>query len=1086
MSPNKIAFIHENFTIKTSCLRDNFVLLLILLTFFASYPSVFAQGLGAQNNDGALPLSGLSSEEEPAFRSVSHPFSQSTEDENASPKVIQRPLIPVASSGKFVWGSERVNQIICSIITPETTWLGTGFGLKRLDNFAKTVRHYTTLDGLPYNWVKSLGSYEGEIYCSTQNEIPRDRESGRSGFANYQPSIKLSRFDAIKDRWETVAENTFASSRFQCVIENGMSLVVATGEPGKLIALVTPMKGGTSQSIVCPSFAAKPFLISFAHVDVGNLWLGSALGLLHYDFKSKEWELLLPDRLVAGGCADTDGSLWLTTKKSEPFNSDGIGNEISVFRWDITHYTSGKPPKHIPLYNDKEYRHSRSAVFSTILIAEKKIWTIESKLSDISYTLSGSHLPAIYSYDALSHETKVETNYNSSYESYDKIPFSILASESRRFVTSEYKASLRRFAGWLCASEDDEKSEHASSSPPNVDYDRHWKIEGGEIDQEDGSISKPVLTRLSKEKKSIESFPFPTFMIHTHEPVSSPVKIASKVYFISYANNFRLYCWDLKSNTMSPKPELDTVLSYRKSSGMSYYEWKKLSHFKIIADGASIWIGTGIEVVKYDTRRKKFFVWKTPAGRYVGAPSPFLMMSASKGKAWVHGARNELLMAGDETSSDLKIFKMPEFERGDYRNEPSLFSVEEGIAWFKSASSTPPIQTKVFGYDLHSKEWTSSFISTSPAFNQPLSYGGWKQGSIRWFNTNQSAIGYSNKTGEWISLPPLPSELRTPYLMLLSIDDNNAWSMTPYVDYARAGKITIQHLDRKRNSWSKMEINLGKSMEGSFPGVMFDNVLFAPSDIGLWTYDFKSKKKTQSPPLEASAAAIGFEVRAWDKNAVWLIGQRPLNKTILKFDLNTKSWKSFTEFGSMSTDQWRGNFVADGESLWLGTSKDEYHWNTKSEIWEKVADKIGEIESGTTFRKVAPDGDNVWLLPEINDYGKPPSAKNGFQIELKRLEIPLYRYHIPSHSYFPVQLVTKEPTLPYNLTVSKKGALLTTNRGCFRYDRKTESWQKLSVPNLPEGFPPTHAWTAYEDEKSYWFVNGYSGNDLGDVLQWKK
>ena len=1092
MSPNQSASLHENFTIKTSCRREPFVLLLILFThFFASYQPVFGQAPSSQKNAEAPRSSVSGSGETSTFRSVSHAFPTATSQSAIRQSRIQHPLIPVASSEKLVWGSERTNQIVCSIETPDVTWLGTGFGIKRLDNREKTVRHYTTLDGLPHNWIKCLGFYEGGLYCCTQGDMPRNEIGAWRDFKDYRTSIKLSRFVAVKDRWETVAENTLSNSQYSCVIENGMSLIVGQGEPGKLIALVTPLKGGALQSFVCPSYATKPFRVSFAHADADNLWIGTDLGLLRFNFKTKLWDRLLPNLLIGAGCADEDGSLWLTTKKSEPFRRDDTGNTVSAFRWSVTRYFLGKPPKHFSLKEGKEFQNPYSDSFPTIMVAVNKIWVVEIR-GGFSDTILVNHLPTIYSLDKFSNEIKIEVFGNSPYDDYDKIPTSFLAKASMRFLSLEFGKSQVRFPGWACTTEDDEKSEFASSSPPNVEYDQYWHIEAGKIDEDGALLSKPLLLHTkpvllhNMGNRPIESYPFPEFKIRVHQPVSTPVKIGGKFYFISFADSFRLYSWDLKRNVTSPLPELDESLSYRKSSGMSNYEWNKLSHFRIIADGDSIWIGTGAEVVKFNPRSKKVVVWKTPAGRYIGGTSPFWMMSAHGGKAWVHGASYELLMAGDETSSDLKIIKLPKFERGDYRNEPELFAVEEGIAWFKLSNEMPPIQTKVVGYELRSREWTSSFISTSPEFNQPTSYPAWKQGPIRWFKTDQSAIGYNTSTGEWTTVSPLPSGMRTSWQKILSIDDNNVWGITPYVESIGTRKITIRHLDRKRKSWSKLEIELEKSGQATAPGVMFGEVLFTPSEIGLWAYDLKRKKKTQSPPVEASAASLGFEVRAWDKNFVWLMGRNYLEKTLLRFDLDMKSWRSFTEFGAMGSERWRGNYVADGESLWLGTDKDEYHWNAKTQIWEKVSDYIGEIKGGNTFRKVVPDGDNVWLVPEIYDFDKPTLAKNGYHTELKRLEIPLYRYHIPRRSYLPVHLTSDQTALPYSLTVSKESALLTTDMGCFRYDHKRETWEKLSAPKMPEGFPPTHPWIAYEDEKSYWFINGYSGNDLSDVLQWKK
>ena len=1046
MSPDQTSPFRIRHYIETPHLRNTvFLLILLLLLLFASCHPLFGQPPSPQKNSQAPRSSGSISKDTLNFRSVSHPFSQSASLQDAYSKGRVHPLIPVVSAGKRVWGSEDVNTFVCSLETPEVTWLGTLCGVKRLDKRSKTVRHYTALDGLPSNHTLSLGACDGEIYCTTRSEYPPSLDNSKYDRFNVRLCLKVSRFDSKLERWETVAQNEIASPQFVNVIENRMNLTVSLDFNGELSALVTPLEGGETKKFVYSIPGVKKNHISYAHSDSNGLWAGTDIGLFHYDFKSKHWNRLLTNLLVGAGCSDEDGSLWLTTKKSEPFKTDDRGNETSVFHWDITHVTPDKPPKHILLYHSRESKYASTPVFPTILKVDKKIWAVEDRGLFSNWHGIGTSLPAIYSYNMKSDESEIAVRYTSPFESYDIVPAPVLKRASSRFTSPEYTASIRRFPGWICVTEDDEKSETASASPPQLDYSALWRTSDRVTDPYGKTLSKPALIHLIRTSET-ESYPFPEFKIRVHRPVSRAVKIGGMAYFISLADSCRLFCWDLKRNIASPAPELDAVLSYQKNRGMLHYYWRQMSRFRMIVDGASIWIGTGTEVIKFDPRSKKVVVWKTPMGHDIGDPSPFWMMSAGKGKAWGPGAKNELLMAGDETSSDLKIIKLPVFESGEYRDEPTLFAMEDDIAWFKSETSTPPIQTSVFGYDLRTRERTSSFISNSPVFKLPTPYASWKQDSIRWFETDQSAIGYNKTTGEWTSLPSLPSEMRTSRL--------------------------------------KLKIELGQSRDAPIPRVKFGDVLLAPSDAGLWAYDLKSEKKAQSPPIEVGCENIGFRVCAWDKNFVWLMGY--LEQTLLRFELNTKSWKSFDVSEAMRSEQWNGNCVADGESFWLGTNKNEFHWNTKSEIWEKVADQIGEIQGGTVFSKVVPDGDNVWLVPHIYDFTKPASVKNSFPAELKRLEIPLYRYHIPSHSYFPVQLLTNEPALPYDLTVSKFGAILTTSEGCFRYDRKKETWGKLSVPKMPDGFPTTHIWSAYEDDKSYWFVNGSNANTRGEVLQLKK
>lgn len=328
-----------------------------------------------------------------ALHSISHPFPPA-EPYGGGGQVFDylsetpgygffQPAYAVVAGDRAVWYGAGVNNIRCSLFLPNVTWLGTDFGLKRLDNRAGTVQHFCGLDGLPYNKITALAGKEQQLYCSAEQTAYADvrgnqRSLGSGRSRRHRTVLALCRYHADSGKWERVAEATrnypagfevgtpeqakahyfphlFADVEkpYIAVGGNRACLVLGPGVPEQEIALVAPLKGRAAARILCPSFAKAPFRISFAHADAESLWIGSDLGLLRYAFKTQQWERLLPDLVITGGTSAEQGGLWLLTQSFDQVHPDRNGKMTQTEHCRITYFAQGKAPEHFALLDQE-------------------------------------------------------------------------------------------------------------------------------------------------------------------------------------------------------------------------------------------------------------------------------------------------------------------------------------------------------------------------------------------------------------------------------------------------------------------------------------------------------------------------------------------------------------------------------------------------------------------------------------------------------------------------------------------------------------------------------------------------------------
>ena len=271
------------------------------------------------------------------LRSLAHPFpragSPGEDVATFSGFGFGSPSYPVAAGEKAVWYSAGVNQIRSALLLPQVTWLGTEFGLKRLDNRARTV---TAL--LRSRWA-ALQPHHGARRAERAGTLLRrgaertaDDPTALSGrnppHHTDDRALPLPCADAADGRRSprrraTIRRASMSGRRnsrkrtrnIGCSTAPSAERAVCHGRrrsclpcPGAGAAGAGARAGlsragrGRRQDTLPELSPTQPFHLSFAQADADSLWVGSDLGLLRYDFQARRWDRLLSDLVVTGGC----------------------------------------------------------------------------------------------------------------------------------------------------------------------------------------------------------------------------------------------------------------------------------------------------------------------------------------------------------------------------------------------------------------------------------------------------------------------------------------------------------------------------------------------------------------------------------------------------------------------------------------------------------------------------------------------------------------------------------------------------------------------------------------------------------------
>ena len=550
-----------------------------------------------------LASSGVGERQETGnFKSISHPFPPPPVYDITGMLHNGSSAMPVASSDNGVWYSSGVNAINHALLQPDATWLGTECGVKRLDKRTNTVQHFTTLEGLPFNRVSFLAAHGNDLFCCSNLLSAIGVPYANYGNVPRRSEAALCRFDATSGKWVTVVKESrdypadqfnnidyesrwtsqvipfqYKGSDRQCVTvsDQNACLVMGPGMPGKSLALISPLQGGSAYKVLTPDFAKKPFRIYFAHADSANLWIGSDIGLLRYDFKTKEWESFLPNIAVTGGCPDENGGLWLLTSHFDPVQKDQDGYKIRNRQWEFTHFVLGSSPKSSHLYTQqatsKGFGGERS--FYNIAVAGGKVWTT----ADMSLSGGGhgqmAYFPDIYMLDIQAGIVGPGTpSAYASERGYANIPDIVLINALTYWRIPMPLNMQKRFRGWICP-EDVGNSVMLSATDEHLLPHSHWSAQSESGNISEGFFHRKVLKFIGSKGELKEIYTFPPTGVAYSQP--SPVVREGDILHVPSIMG-------LRENDLRPKRN-KRIPATKETGDADYYKIEA-------ADSAAVWI----------------------------------------------------------------------------------------------------------------------------------------------------------------------------------------------------------------------------------------------------------------------------------------------------------------------------------------------------------------------------------------------------------------------------------------------------------------------------------------------------------------
>ncbi|HLK60688.1 MAG TPA: hypothetical protein VKU00_29260 [Chthonomonadaceae bacterium] len=986
------------------------------------------------------------------FRSASHPFDSpklQTDEPMTFGGLPTNNRFALAATGEgAAWYSTGVNDIRCSLMLPEETWLGTAFGVKRLDNRARTVQHYTTLDGLPYNRITALAMSGTQILCA----------SARLGT---DEAVALCGFNATTGKWSVLAEEKRETldkpASLADIAQGGMPhqwiaadkslacLVPGSGLPGKTVALIYHISSHAVDRIPAPDFMKQPFGITTVLLDDHNgLWMGTGQGLLRYDLTTRKWGSLVTDTEIFGGLKAQEGALWFLARTLGPMEQSMTLGRVRAERWKAISLTFGSPLKYYPLKERTEVENIISGDYlENITLANGKVWMTEDARA-MGGSILSTCLPTVYSLDPRTSQVTVEaTTTSQRSEDYDKVPASVLVNSHTGWGILTPLTMPDRFPGWICGV-DPREARLLATSGGHVHPGKPERSEWNFV-----SISSTDLNGkfLKHEVDREEYYPLEHAKFQVHDAAFYPVVLGEKVYFLTGQYDVKLHVWDRRTGDIALIPKVEEALRKWRPDWPDGYE--------MLPGNDCLWIGTGNDIIRYNIATDKVDVVLGAESQTRSYVPRHALLSVEGDMAWVKGAPNRLYRAEPGHSQELTPVALPPFpaELERDRDKLILCALEDHIAWFVSMSYNAPNNRPLIGYNLIRHTWTKPTNAALAVCTAGQTLTTQKQGNFRWFPAyarDAAAYGYNTETGAWNTLPPVRvNDNRFPD-HILSVDEQNAWL---------CDQDHLYHLDRHVGVWSEEKLPFTFSLFRDTGSARIGQDLYFGTSTGVWVYNTTTKRVSQAPSLSLEPNDMECRVMAADTKAVWLSAVRSGACFIARFDRHTHDWRYWS--ADEGAPQQYGQLTGDGSTCWYLAGKTLYHLNPKSDRWDNISQQLSQGGNPVSFKQVLAETDRTWLVPDT-----PIAASRGPVGSV----VPLYRYDIGSGRITPFMPTTGKTLTPRTLTAAGEVLFLTTGEGVFRLDRSSNLWEPIVPPHLPSGLPALSPTVAFEDGVDYWLI----------------
>lgn len=953
------------------------------------------------------------------------------------------PLSLVQSDAAWTHYSRAVNALCCFAEGKEETWLGTRLGIKRIDEKAGRVRHYTRLEGLPGDEVVAIAADGDSAWCLV---TVRPEPSAASGWA-----VALCEYRRGEDRWEErgrlpLPGNPFTLStpggppadsprkslqRSALAVTASQVAVAPDAEGAPLLLLYDRRRGRLEPVSGAPPGARES---TFLHADSKGIWLGTDIGLLHCrpapEEKPPTWQRHPTGGAVLAGVHDGEQFWFAVAAETKP---------DAPLPWQLSRFTprtatlQSFTPTESPLSRRTTGRSPYAASIGRG--SDGGVWI-------------AINLPFVSSYRELyrfAPDTQAWRVYRgSNIPLPEEAPAAALTlpQAARRIMAPflmfpflDSSDIARRHPEWFCPNEaiaevDANRASSTATGTPGGDGGRVWthRDERGRTPAEAIGEPIPPLPRINLPRR-------PPVRAVAAQGTTLFVALPEGVWVGSAeGGDWRKASLPLRDNTNTRLVPWKGQVYAGSDSGGLYRYVPETDEFAVL------WGGGGL--------------------------LPLLGLHPS-GDAWLHdlmGRLRRIEPNGEETP--VLSPTLPPALRVEENQNLRPLSAAGGFLWYAGrVRGQNGESAAILGYDPDRYLWTPPLFR--PQLPNRLSSLA-VEGVI--YLTDDDAGGvqsYDPEARRWQAVAPPPTPTRSLFPTLAAADAGAVWLL----DHQQ---VRLWRFDRKSGAWSSFACPVQRG--GGVPYVTDavarqGDTLFVASNQGLWRFRIPTVA-WEPQPLPGPQSFLPYRAVATEAALWFLLRDGESEQTVAaRYDRAQRRW---TVWGSESGFPDGGapdRLTVVGEAAWVVADGRLYHLVAATARWEEVTARLAEAAPDRLYvRDLIADGRFVWLLSALR-----PAADPG---ETPAAAPPLTRYDTQTGVYQRFMPPGDRPDgrggSATAMLVEPDAVWITMGREAFRFDKAALTWQPVrpSAGLLPTTFRIVRRagalWFLGVDEVSRW------------------
>jgi hypothetical protein len=811
------------------------------------------------------------------------------------------PLTLVVSQSNQQVYTRLVNEVTCHFLPGDTEWIGTGYGIKKIDKKRGTVRLYTPEDGLPGGHIFRIVGDEKEAFALVWPTQSSTQVLGSLAFCRLNPMV---------DQWEVVYMLTptplkdynddhdydFSTDGMAQLVLNKDIVAITWGtifteNPETSLYYIYNRKNKKIQPMpwdVGIQADHRKIVIYFACLKKNKLWLGTSIGLAEMPLKAKKkttWRRVLPEYSVLTGTA-SDKTLFMklvfrkspqesrlvrmeweteTVKDLPPVPEDVRQIAPSEYAlWSNVEETLYCVWPRANLYQDNGYSRS----FMVFASADQRVATCLKLLPGASEWVAldaygkplpkrapQSFLPPHFVVPEIASEGELP---DAAAAGFIYAPENPVTAQNTYNYHSRMSWLLERFSRWLSPGADESEitplynyHRHMTTSikreiflptlfPDPVDEKYVWLIENGDFVR--------ILRQELPEKKSLSQ---PIFGKTSNEQMLPPITSKNAERFAIDTSKARHYI-----EARFILPGTTTLVAASGGQAFGLVEGREIAPFALPSTPSSPFsYNTGVHMAFVAGPKKHAFVWEftqETLARWDEARQVFTTTEI----AW----KNDKQFLGgtcvgiwrqdsNKTPERLKLDNLGN-AIGDWESIPIDFYDEKkgrvqfaftqcDVLWYRRY--TPNDQWEIIGWDDVTQKSTPPIVVTAN-YSFSVTYGHDEKIYFLHAELERVLQCYDRKASAWSVIGKVPKDPPDPEGRLLMLGNNGIWIITPSC---------LWRLDQTTLKWSRHTHPLDLRNHSVY------GLNIAPSNLniawighdnglgGLWKFDSATCKMTE-------------------------------------------------------------------------------------------------------------------------------------------------------------------------------------------------------------------------------------------------